>query len=128
LPNSNKIVIDVWSGGRTDDPFIVTDRFGRFRLSAGLVKLLSAKNAEVRLYVGYDKANKRIALGKADLVNPTDSKPVLFDSKRHYGNVRGFMRKHGIPEEAIRYVYDGKYEGWLMFKREDFAATDGRGS
>lgn len=124
----SKVEIDVWAGGRTDEPFIVSDKFGRLRMSSGLIEMLSCKGASISLYVGYDSANKRIALGKPDIVRPTDSKAVNFDAARHYGNVRGFMLKHRLPLDKVRYVYDGKSEGWLLFKREDYRAPDGRGT
>lgn len=127
---SDKIEIDVWANrnGRNGEAFISTDKFGRVRLSAAVVEMLSAKDAAIKLYVGYDKANKRIALGKPDVVRPTDSNPVTFDAGRHYGFARGFFVKHGIPLDLGKYVYDGKYEGWLLFKRDDYVAPDGRGT
>jgi hypothetical protein len=127
---TNKLEIDVWSnsGGRTGDPYIATDKFGRFRMSSGLVELLSVDGQAIKLYVGYDKANKRIALGKPDVVKPTDANPVNFDAGRHYGNARGFFEKHQLPRDFAKYVYDGKYEGWLMFKLDEYTAPDGRGN
>jgi hypothetical protein len=89
---------------------------------------LSAKGTLTKLYIGYDAANHRIALGKPDVVKPTDSKPVNFDKARGVTTAAAFYKKHQIPYEAARYVFDGTYEGWLMFKAESFAATDGRGS
>ncbi|NOU98465.1 hypothetical protein [Paenibacillus planticolens] len=128
--STNKIVIDVWanSGAHGGSAYLTSDKFGRVRMSAGLVEMLSCKGAPIKLYVGYDAANKRIALGKPDVVKPSDANPVSFDRGRHYGMIRTFMKKHVLPFEAIKYVYDGKYDGWLLFKREDYAAPDGRGT
>ncbi|MGF9711646.1 hypothetical protein [Paenibacillus naphthalenovorans] len=123
-----KIELDVWSGGRREEPYLTSDKFGRFRMSAGLVEMVGAKDTAISVFIAYDKANKRVALGKPGVVKPTDSKPVTFDRGRHYGNVRGFMRKHQLPFESVQYVYDGKYDGWMMFRRADYVAPDGRGT
>lgn len=124
----SKLELDVWSGGRSDEAAIITDKYGRFRMSSGLIKMLSAAGVELRLFVAFDKANKRIALGKPGVVNPTDSKPVNFDKQRHYTNVAAFMKKHGLPLERVKYVFDGRIDGWMLFKREGYAAPDGRGT
>lgn len=123
---SKKIEIDVFSGGRVTDPYIATDKYGRLRLSAGLVDMLSTRGMAIKLYVGFDKANKRIALGKPDVVKPTDARPLTFDAAKNYAYAGAFYHKHAIPLGYARYIYDGKYEGWLMFKREDYVAPDPR--
>jgi hypothetical protein len=127
---SDKVVIDVWSGGGTrgNEPYVATDRHGRLRLSSATVSMLSARGVGIKLYVGYDKANRRIALGKPDVVKPTDAQPLSFDKSRHYANISAFMKRHQLPFESVKYVYDGKYEGWLMFKQAGYTAPDGRGS
>ncbi|UKS30182.1 hypothetical protein LOZ80_15070 [Paenibacillus sp. HWE-109] len=127
---SPKIVIDVWAnaGGRNGEAFLTSDKFGRVRMSAGLVAMLSCKDSAIKLFVGFDAANKRIALGKPDVVKPSDANTVTFDKGRHYANIRAFMTKHQLPLEAIKYVFDGKVDGWLVFKREGHAAPDGRGT
>lgn len=125
---SNKIVIEVYKGARVNTPYVATDKHGRLRLSAGLVDMLSARGMPVKLYVGFDKANKRIALGKPDVVRPTDANPLTFDANKYYAYAGGFYQQHGIPFGPARYVYDGKYEGWLMFRREDYEAPDRRAS
>ncbi|MEW9697972.1 hypothetical protein [Paenibacillus sp. SI8] len=127
---SNKIVIDVWAnaGAHGGAAFLTSDKFGRVRMSAGLVELLSCKDAAIKLYVGFDAANKRIALGKPDVVKPSDANPVSFDKGRHYANISAFMKKHRLPFDAVKYYYDGKVDGWLVFKREDYTAPDGRGT
>jgi hypothetical protein len=126
----SKIVIDVWanSGAHGGAAFLTSDKFGRVRMSAGLVEMLSCKDSAIKLYVGYDAANKRIAIGKPDVVRPSDANPVSFDRGRHYANIKVFMNKHQLPFEPVKYVYDGKADGWLMFKREGYAAPDGRGT
>lgn len=123
-----KFEIDVYAndGAHTGMTFVSTDKLGRLRLSSGLVSKLSTRGMPIKLYVGYDKANHRIALGKVDIVKPTDANPVSFDAKRHYGVTRGFFHKHGLPFEPRRYFYDGDYQGWMMFKPADWTAEDGR--
>jgi hypothetical protein len=126
----SKLVIDVWAntGAHSGEAFLTSDKFGRVRMSAGLVAMLSCKDSAIKLFVGYDAANKRIALGKPDVVKPSDAKPVSFDRGRHYANINAFMKKHQLPLEAIKYVFDGKADGWLLFKREGHTAPDGRGT
>lgn len=128
--SNQKTVLDVFSNkdARTGEPFIVTDPFRRLRMSAGLVRMLNANAAPVKMYLAYDAANQRIALGPVDTVQPTDAKPVTFDAGRHYANARKFYDKHQIPTEQTRYVYDGRFNGWLMFRRDSFEAADARGT
>lgn len=123
-----KVEIEVYanSGARAGEKFLVTDAFGRLRMSSGLVQMLSLDGRAGKFYLGYDKGNKRIALGPVDVVQPTDANPVTFDKGRHYATARGFFTKHGLPLERIRYVYDGKHNGWIMFRREDHEADDQR--
>lgn len=126
---TSKIVIDVFAnkdayGG---EAFLVTDRFYRLRMSSGLVRMLACQDSAIKLYLGFDAANRRIALGKPDVVRPTDANPVSFDARRHYAYARQFFAKHAIPTERVRYIYDGRHEGWLMFREEAFDATDRRG-
>ncbi|MDP5273208.1 hypothetical protein [Chengkuizengella axinellae] len=90
--------------------------------------MFGCSDSSIKLFVAYDKANNRIALGKPGIVKPTDANPVNFDAGRHYAALRQFYDKHNLPNEPNRYVYDGDYQGWHMFKHEGFDATDGRGS
>lgn len=123
-----KVEIEVYanSGARAGEKFLVSDAFGRLRMSSGLVQMLSLEERAGKFYLGYDKGNKRIALGPLDTVRPTDANPVTFDKGRHYATARGFFAKHGLPLERIRYVFDGKHNGWIMFRREDHEADDQR--
>lgn len=123
-----KVEIEVYanSGARAGEKFLASDAFGRLRMSSGLVAELSLEGRAGKFYLGYDKGNRRIALGPIDVVQPTDANPVSFDKGRHYASVRRFFDKHGIPFEKTRFMYDGKWNGWYMFKREDFAADDKR--
>lgn len=95
-------------------------------MSAGLVADLALEDRAGKFYLGYDKGNRRIALGPVETVSPTDAKPVTFDKNRHYASIRGYFNKYGIKLEKVRYMYDGKHNGWLMFKREGFEADDQR--
>jgi hypothetical protein len=124
-----KVELDVWANreARGGEAFLVTDRFRRLRMSSGLIALLNCKGVAYKAYLAFDAANQRIALGNPDVVQPTDAKPVTFDAQRHYANARGYFDKHGLPTEPVRYVYDGVWNGWKMFRRESYIAPDGRG-
>lgn len=125
----SNVHLDVWSGGGTrgNAPYVATDRFGRLRLSSATVAMFSAKGEVLRCYIGWDAANKRIALGKPGIVRPTDAVTLAFDKGRHYANIKAFMARHQLPLEARRFEYDGDYAGWRMFKLRDYDAPDGRG-
>lgn len=123
-----KVEIEVYanSGARAGAQFLATDAFGRLRMSAGLVEKLSVRGEACSLYLAFDKANKRIMLGKPGVVKPTDARPVKFDRTRHYAQVRPFFLHNQIPLNRARYVDDGEWNGWMTFRREDFEAADKR--
>lgn len=123
-----KVEIEVYanSGARAGEMFLVTDAFGRLRMSSGLVRLLYLEDRAGKFYLGYDKGNRRVALGPIDTVQPTGANPVTFDKTRHYATARGFFNKHMIPLEKTRYIYDDKHNGWLMFRSEFHEADDKR--
>lgn len=123
-----KVEIEVFanSGARAGEKFLAADSFGRLRMSSGLVAELSLEDRAGKFYLGYDKGNKRIALGPVGVVTPTDANPVTFDKSRHYASVRAYFNRYGIAMERVRYVFDGKHDGWLMFRREGFEAGDRR--
>lgn len=124
------IVIDVWAnrGAYVGEQYLHTDKHGRLRMSACLVDALSCKDRAVSYYVGYVKDRKSIALGNPELITSTDANPAKFDKTRHYANAAGFYRKHGLPKQYAKYVFDGKHNGWLLFKLDEFSATDRRGT
>lgn len=123
-----KVEIEVFanSGARAGEKFLAADAFGRLRMSSGLVAELSLEDRAGKFYLGYDKGNKRIALGPVDTVRPTDANPITFDKSRHYATVRSYFSKYNIALEKTRYMFDGTHNGWLMFKREGFEADDKR--
>lgn len=107
--------------------YISTDVYQRLYLSAALQRELGCVGKPIKLFVGYDKVNKRIAIGKPDVVRLNDSGTLSFDGKRHYASGRGFMNLHGLPnDKTYRYVYDGKDKttGALLFKLENYDAPD----
>ncbi|AXF40945.1 hypothetical protein SCOTTIE_82 [Paenibacillus phage Scottie] len=124
-----KIEIEVWANDSAyvGEPYVSTDLHGRLRLSSGLVEKLSCRDMPIKLYIGYDKANRRIALGKWEIIKAPSANPVQFDRNRHYAYVKRYYDKFGIPVENARYYYDGDYQGWMLFKRKDYDAPDGRG-
>lgn len=125
----SKVDIEVFAnkGGRSGAMYIATDGLGRLRMSSALVADLSLEDRPAKFYIGYDKGNRRIALGPVGVVKPTDAQPVTFDKRRHYASVRGFFSKYNIRLDRARYMYDGRHNGWYMFRVESSAAEDGRG-
>ena len=126
-----KVEIEVFAnkGARAGAVYLGADSLGRLRMSSGLVSMLSLEDRAAKFYLGYDKGNRRIALGPVDVVQPTDSNPVTFDKTRHYASVRGFFNKYGISLSNGRYYFDGKFNGWLMFREisDEESGEDGRG-
>jgi hypothetical protein len=79
----------------------------------------------ITLYVSYDKVNKRIGIAKPDVVRLTDTHPYIFDKNRGYAKARNFLKANAIPyDNAARYVFDGKENGWLTFRLSGYEAPD----
>ncbi|WP_147273829.1 hypothetical protein [Fontibacillus phaseoli] len=96
---------------------LVTDSFGRLRMSSLLVSLLHLKDESASFYLGYDKERRSIALGPVGDVFPKNARPVTFDAKRHYASARSFFTAFGLPFECAKFAYKGTDNGWLMFER-----------
>lgn len=115
---------------RGDTAFITTDAQNRLCLSAKLRRdlgLTNGSSGSIRLYLGYDKVNKRIGIAKPDIVRLTDTKPYKFDAKRGYAHARNFLRANEIlpaKGKSARYVYDGQEDGWHTFKLDGYDAPD----
>lgn len=111
-------------GGRAGTPFVTVDKFGRICLSAKTREMLGCRYVPTKLYVGYDKANKRIGLAKPEVVRLTDTTPMNFDI-RGYGHAGAFLRKYQIPhDKTYRYVHVGKEGGALTFELDGYDAPD----
>jgi hypothetical protein len=113
------------SGGRGTGPAITLDKFSRIYLNAGTRDMLGCQGMPIKLYVGYDKVNKRIALAKPDVVRLTDKRPMSFDGKRHYASARTFVKHFGLPnDKTYTYEYVGKENGAYTFELADYDAPD----
>jgi bifunctional DNA-binding transcriptional regulator/antitoxin component of YhaV-PrlF toxin-antitoxin module len=108
-------------------PLTVTvDRMGRICLSAEFRKLLGvSKGLHVKLYVSYDKVNKRIGLAKPDIIRLVGVRPYNFD-KRGYTNAKRFLTDNEIPfDTAYNYEFDGvEGDGWNAFRLAGYVAPD----
>lgn len=105
---------------------ITVDRYGRLCLSAEFRRLLGvSKGSHVKLYVSYDKVNKRIGLAKPDIIRLVGVRPYNFD-KRGYTYAKRFFADNNIPyDTAINYEYDGVEQGgWHAFRLSGYEAPD----
>lgn len=104
---------------------VTVDRQGRLCISAGLRRELEVGSAGISLYVSYDKVNKRIGLAKPNVVRLTNTIPFKFDGQRGYAMARNFLKANAIPYDAAQqYVFEGKENGWLVFKLAGYSAPD----
>jgi len=118
IPFSNKT-------NRNGSLTITVDKMGRLCLSSSLRRELGAFGSPIKLYVSYDKVNKRIGIAKTEVVRLTDTIPYKFDGSRGYTMARNFLKANQIPHDtAYRYEYDGKEDGWLTFRLEGYEAPD----
>lgn len=113
---------------RAGGTFVSVDRQQRLHISSDARRLLGVtEGLPLEVFLGYDKVNKRIAVGKPDIVRVNDSRPFRFDGKRYYAHGKSFIEEHQLPfDRAYRYYYDGKdaVTGALLFKLEDYSAPD----
>lgn len=112
------------NSGRGVEMFITVDAMSRLALSKGLRRELECAESAIELYVGYDPVNKRIALGKPNVVRLTDTRPFKFDAQRGYARGNNFLAHNQIPADGSRYYYEGKENGWLVFKLDGYDAPD----
>lgn len=112
------------AGAGSDKPFVAVDKFGRLMLSRAARELLGCVDIPAKFYVGYDKANKRIALAKPDVVKLPDTQPASFD-KRGYARIKPFLRDmHIAHDETQRYYYVGMVDGAYAFALDGYSAPD----
>ena len=102
-------------------PSITIDKYGRIMLNRAFRQMLKAEDLPVKLYVGYDRNYKRIALAPAELMaDKTDKEPYTFDKDRGYASARAFLDYYGIPyDRTYRYVLVDRVTGAYVFERED---------
>ncbi|MCR8843104.1 hypothetical protein NQ117_05380 [Paenibacillus sp. SC116] len=108
--------------------FVSTDRQRRLHLSSGTRAILGITEGEaVSMYVGFDHANKRIAVARPDVVRLTDTRTMRFDGKRYYAAATSFVSMYELPhDKAYRYDFAGKDEstGAIMFQLAGYDAPD----
>lgn len=97
--------------------YIATDSLRRIRLSADLCEMFDLKRGQ-RVALGYDRANKAIALRVA--ASPNDPTAANVD-KRGYLSARAFFAKTQVEPVARRYSYVAEQDGWLVFIADDNA-------
>jgi hypothetical protein len=98
-----------WISARSSNTAYVTvDKQQRLYLSSDSVKLLQINEYPAQLFVGYDKANKRMVVGKAGIVRVPDVEPFKFDNRR-YAYAKPFVRDIGLTKAnlPLRYEYVG---------------------
>lgn len=105
---------------------VTVDRQGRLCLGATVRRELGLSMTQsTQLYVSYDKVNKRIGIAKPDVIRLVDVVPFSFDGPRGYSMARNFLKANGISYEwASRYFYEGKENGWYVFKLSGYVAPD----
>ncbi|MCS1350371.1 hypothetical protein [Mechercharimyces sp. CAU 1602] len=111
-------------GHRATDMFVTIDKQQRLSLNKLARVELSCVDIPISLYIGYDPVNHRIALAKPDVVRLTDTRPYKID-QRGYTTVRKLVQRYKLPmNQSRRYFFDGKENGALTFKLEDYDAPD----
>ena len=107
--------------------FITVDRQRRLYFNTKAREILESDY----VMLGYDHANKRIIVGKPDIVRPTNVKPHRLDN-RGYTSARPFLRALGLTIEdlPLRYNYAGRdytVKGAYAFELvgDDKAGEDG---
>ncbi|MBX6361810.1 MAG: hypothetical protein IRZ03_17235 [Acidobacterium ailaaui] len=111
--------------------YITIDSLSRLYLSSGAAKLLGITSWPAHVYVGYDKVNKRIIVGKAGVVRPANVQPYKFDERR-YTYAKQFVARIGLTKADLpqRYVYVGRDHsvgvpaGAMAFQLEGYEAPD----
>jgi len=119
--------LEVFSNGPSSDQLCITvDVQGRIYLNKGVRVELGTDGLPIKLYLAYDKVNKRIGLGKPDVVRVTDATPFRFSGKRAYASARTFLKYYDLyPNETPeKYVFDGRENGWLTFRKAGYVAPD----
>lgn len=95
--------------------YITVDNQARLCLSAGLRRRLGCENETIELILFFEHETRRIGICKE---YPGKHKPFKFDKDRAYSKVEKFLNDNDIEwkDGAVRYYYDGTYEGIMAFK------------
>lgn len=119
IPFNNK---DFKSSG---EMVVTVDKNRRIYLNRHLQRYLNSEDSPIKLYLGYDPVNKRIALAKPDVVRLTDHRPVQFN-KSGFVSARAFIDRFKIEykDGPYHYIYDGNENGWLTFRLQGYEAPD----
>ena len=106
-------------------PTLTVDKYGRIYFNEAARELLGVKNVKAELYIGYDKANKRIGVTRPHLVKEVDLNPVILNEARNEVGARSFLNYYGINySKTHHYIYVGKYNNVFMFEHEDLAGVN----
>jgi len=118
-------IIPFSNSSSRSDLFVTVDKMQRLCLSIALRRELNCETSAIDLYVGYDPVNKRIGLGKPNVVKLVDTKPFKFDAGRGYARANNFLSANVIPADGSRYYYEGRdNDGYLTFKLDGYDAPD----
>lgn len=103
-----------YSSGIKSEPAITVDKMGRIYLNAALRKKLGCNDKEIEMYLFFEPETRRIGIAKE---GPSNYKPFKFDN-RSYTQAQDFLNENDIEyrQGAVRYVYDGKFNGILAFR------------
>jgi hypothetical protein len=122
-----------WISARSSNTAYVTvDKQQRLYLSADAAKLIDIRSWPEKLFVGYDKANKRMVIGKATIVKVPDVEPFKFDARR-YAYAKPFVKDLALSASdlPLRYEYVGDDltgidipKGTRLFQLADTIAED----
>lgn len=104
---------------------ITIDKNRRIYLNKPLQSYLNCKGKPIKLHLGYDPANRRIAIAKPEILRLTNHRPVTF-SKYSFISARPFIERFKIPYEQgpLHYYYFGDEDGWMTFQLEGHIAED----
>lgn len=104
---------------------LTVEKTQRITLNRPLQRYLGTEGKPIKLYLGYDPVNKRIAIAKPDVVRLTDHRPVNFN-KSGTVSARKFLDRFQIEykDGPYHYLYDGNENGWLTFRLHGYKAPD----
>src|SRR4051812_41696453 len=95
-----------WIPSQSIHPYVSIDKKGRLYISKSARELLHVPDGDFFLQVGFDSANRRIGLKRADDENSFPS-PYRFD-KRSYAKASRFVKRAGLDHDLpCRFLYLG---------------------
>lgn len=104
-----------YSNDHRQEIAITVDNQGRIGLSAGLRRRLGCENEEIELILFFEEETRRIGIARE---YPGKYKAFKFDKTRGYCKVEKFLNDNDIEYRhgAVRYTYDGTYNGVMAFR------------